>query len=1118
MSKGKILDPITHMLKRPDMYIGNVKTYESNEWVCNDNDKNVILQRDMLYNNGIKSIIREIGSNIIDNKWRSDKDNNKMTKIEIHVSTEEQKITFINDGNVIPVQKFSYEKLDPKTNTKYEEMLYPSQVFFGEMRSGTNYDDTEERKTSGRNGVGAKLTNVYSKFFRVYQADGKKSFEQTYQNNARVKNEPLIKICKRKFTEISFIPDYQYFDYSFDQNLIDIIRYYAYEISCMTKLPVIFKLDKEILKIHIKNLTDFAKLHYTSKNILHITNKDGDEAVLLEIMQETEDYERDNISHSSFINGIQTKNGGYHCNGWRDAIIRPILSSYNKTHKVKASAKNLYPYFILFVRCETDKPSFTSQTKDQLAKTDSLVFTKPSTEQINKVMKWDFVNSLQSKLEDRVTNSLSKDIQTGRVLMGDKLKDAGWAGRKRTKEMGENEPILLITEGMSAKGFAETGIPAIENGHNIFGAYAIKGKFINVKGMKKMNALKHKEVKALMKVLGLEFDIDYSIPENREKLRYRSVCFLTDADDDGIHIRGLLLNFFYEYFKSLMNIGYASIISMSTPIVKCKVGKDIKLFYSNTDYIKFAKNNKVSNVEYFKGLAAIDVPDQKKFFKSMKLLNYTLEGDEDQYMNLGFNSKDSDLRKEWIKREVDGDFQYEGDISVSEFIDQQLVIYHKESINRAIPSIFDGFKESHRKIYYGININKIFTPEKVSQVGGSIQKNPGYHHGEASLYLAIIQQAKGYVGTNNIAFLKNAGNYGTRNINEAGAPRYIKTCLEPIFNDVFIKADELLYKHRYEDGEEAEWEYYFPIIPTILINGTEGIACAWSTTIPNYNVIDIINYLRNWINKKEENIKLVPYYRNYKGEIELNKNGDGWTSKGILKEILEKKEKGWWSISELPIGMSGSKCKKLLEKFVEDKYLVDIKEEHPDGNSILFKIKPSRTFIPDIDTKGNFTFLKGKHSFTNMVCLDSNGNPKRYSSPESIIEEWAPRRLELYSSRKEAQLLRLINKKVVASGKMKFISLVLDGSLDIKTLTEEELENYLVNNNFERVDGKFDYLLNIQMRMMTITKIESLKKEIQELIETIQIIKNTTPEKMWLSELDNLEKSYYRYIKQRVEG
>ncbi len=414
--KGKVLSSFEHPLHRPDTYIGSKKTLKCQKWIYSV-DK--VVQKNINFNSGLYNIIREIGSNIIDNKWRSEQSSGSlMKKIEITIESESGEFIFFNDGYCIPVRKEEYT-FKPFKKEEYMMELYPSEVFFGQMGAGTNFDDTQERKTSGRNGMGSKLTNIFSTEFIIdhISSEDKARFVQNYWDNGKECSDPKVtKTTKKGYTKVSFTPDYKYFKYptaknpGIDDDLISLIKMYAYEIAMITGMVVIFNDEK----LKIKNLEAYARLFYPDKKnkMTRFITDSGDECVVVEGDTPEADILQ-NIAHVSFVNGINTAKGGLHVDCWENTIISPFVKFFNKRKPkkgektvLKASGDQVRPYLTFFIRCEVDKPEFGTQTKDELTGPDykvkkTLKFKASLLTAFKQMMKWDFVFLLEEFLESK---------------------------------------------------------------------------------------------------------------------------------------------------------------------------------------------------------------------------------------------------------------------------------------------------------------------------------------------------------------------------------------------------------------------------------------------------------------------------------------------------------------------------------------------------------------------------------------------------------------------------------------------------------------------------------------------------------------------------------------------
>ncbi len=1153
-NKGKKLSNVEHLLLRPDTIIGSIRNSETECWVYDEESKRIITKL-ITYNPGLERLFIEIMSNVEDNKWRSEKAGIKMTNIEVTTDDVNGEIIFKNNGSHIPIELTQYEFTDDKTQKVIVEEMYPAELFFSEFRAGTNFVDDQERKTSGKNGYGSKATNVFSKRFDILHSDPnhKLLYHQTFTNNSKSRTKPEVSpYFGEAFTQISFIPDYERFGYpGMDDTFISLIKRHLYECSMVTGLPVKFNGEK----LYVKNLEDYSKLFFPQSNTILFKSELGDECVVVEHPEE-ESMEANSVKHVSFVNGIYTKDGGIHVDNWSEKIFRFLVDEFNKRkvkkgEPLKTTRKQLMPYFTIFVRCELPGPEFKSQTKDQLTGPNYSLLTNPNDpkhfneyirETVTKMLKWKFVNVLESKLSFLNESAAARKEKRGtKIPLGKKAEDANYAGKKGYAM----NCTLYITEGLSAKTFATKLVSKLENGPDYYGTFALKGKFINVHNATVQEINNNEEVKLLKQVLGLITNVDYSIDDNFNKLRYGKVCILTDADDDGIHIRGLVLNFFFRMWPSLFYRSPAFCTSMSTAVTMIKLPKEKLpiMFYSNPSFKNWLEVNtlpKSVQPQYYKGLGTHEGNEYELYLNDPKIIDYLLDGQEEDYMNLGFDDEKgcSDWRKEWmlqyIKTEATSlqEYTYEGFMSLSAFVSEHLIIYHRMTLRRALPCMYDGFKESQRKIIYGIFNSSECRKEKIDleTIVGIIKKATRYHHGGVSMSSAIVKLAQGYIGSNNIPLLKNCGEFGTRwnGGKDAAAPRYIKTQPEDISEYIFRKEDEPLYEVVNEDGKEVEYRFYMPILPMVLINGASGMASGWSTEIPCFNPHDIINWINHYLaapDHLDQLPKLTPWYRGFTGKIELTKNG--WKSVGILEQCTTPK--GWWDIKECPIGVWPVNIKMYIEqlesgeigegekKKVCKKFIVDKKKMKSTTNSIHYRIKPSDEFLPDIDTPNNFKILQRNYSLKNIVVLDEHDYPHRYDSVESLLSDFCKKRLEFYVKRKEYWLNYYKNEIIVDQYKLRFLEMFIRKEITVDDLNQEDevVEMMLLSHNFVKIDNSFDYILSMGLKSLTLRRLENIRKDIKKVQDKIDELEKKDIKNIWLDELSDFEKAYNKFLKTR---
>lgn len=597
--KYKLLDEIQHVLLRPGMYIGSTKPHDSTEFLQNEEGR---YQRyDIQYNPGFLKLFDEIVSNSVDESKR----NPKLNQIHVTVNRKTNEISIWDNGG-IPVVIHT------------EHKIYIPELIFGNLRSGSNFDDSESRTVAGTNGVGASLTNVFSLKFTVKTADGKNQFIQTFSDNMSKKSEPKITPSTNKFTEITYQTDFKRFGMDgIDDSHIDMIRKRLIDIAaCNPQLKIQFNDEK----FRFKSFKEYAELYVESPMYERSSNWE------IAIAPTNSGYQS-----ISFVNSIETKDGGTHVNYIVGQIIESLRNIIKKKHKVDIKPSDIRNHMMVFVNCTVINPAFSSQTKEKL-------ITEPkdfgsSHEVSEKLIKQIFSSEIVASILDWIEKKalaeeraqlrkLNKELNTSKIL---KLIDA--------KSPNRETCTLAIFEGDSAKSAVNKfGDP------QTFGAFPLKGKFINVSEMKNTEVIKNEEAVNLMGALGLR------LGEEPNNLRYGKILIYTDADPDGDAIAALLMNFFDRYWPELFDSG--RIYRVLTPLVVAKKGKDSLSFYTNEEYQTWESKSSTKgwNVEYKKGLAALEDPDYDMIINNPKAIQIKNDPLYRESLNNWFG-KDSQPRK-----------------------------------------------------------------------------------------------------------------------------------------------------------------------------------------------------------------------------------------------------------------------------------------------------------------------------------------------------------------------------------------------------------------------------------------------------------------------------------------
>jgi len=439
--------------------------------------------------------------------------------------------------------------------------------------------------------------------------------------------------------------------------------------------------------------------------------------------------------------------------------------------------------------------------------------------------------------------------------------------------------------------------------------------------------------------------------------------------------------------------------------------------------------------------------------------------------------------------------------TITEFLSAEYKDFSLYTIeNRAIPSVIDGFKPTHRKVIHVCNDiwkNGSEKPLKVFQLGGKVASDAFYHHGNASLESSIITMAQRF--KNNLPLLEEIGQFGSLRSPEPGAARYIGTKLNKNFRLLYKDFELLEYKE--EEGVEIEPKYFLPIIPTVLINGSSGIAVGFSSNVLNRNPIEIINACESVIKgKKISDIK--PHNNFFTGDyIQDSENTKKWFIRGKLEKINTSTVK----ISELPPSMTYEKYENILDALVENKTIVSYDDNCKD--SIDYTIKFTRESLAQYDEDKLIKLLKLEETETEIfTTLDETGKLKIFDSSKDIIEYFVNFRLTYYIKRKEYLLNKLRQELKILANKGRFIKFILDGKLEIKARKKDEIILDCWKLGLEKMDDSYDYLLRMPLWSLTQELFDKLKDDYRAKKAEVEQLEKIEPKDMYLDDLSELKK------------
>ncbi|XP_030076913.1 DNA topoisomerase 2-alpha [Microcaecilia unicolor] len=1126
---------LEHILLRPDTYIGSVEPVTQQMWVYDQEEG--LNCRDVTFVPGLYKIFDEILVNAADNKQRD----KSMSCIKVTIDAENNTISVWNNGKGIPVVEHKVEK------------VYVPALIFGQLLTSSNYDDDQKKVTGGRNGYGAKLCNIFSSKFTVETAcrEYKKLFKQTWTNNMSKAGE-----CKLKpfdgddYTCITFQPDLTKFKMqTLDKDIIALMSRRAYDVAGSSQGVKVFLNGK---RLPVNGFRSYVELYSKDK-----VDETGNP---LKIIHEVVNHRWEvcltmsekGFQQISFVNSIATTKGGRHVDYVADQIVNKLIEVVKKKNKGGIAVKpfQVKNHMWLFVNSLIENPTFDSQTKENMTlQPKSFGSTCPLSEKFIKAATGcGIVESILNWVKFKAQNQLNKKcsaVKHTKIKGIPKLDDANDAGSRNSQDC-----TLILTEGDSAKTLAVSGLGVI--GRDRFGVFPLRGKMLNVREASHKQIMENAEINNIIKIVGLQYKKTYDDNESLRSLRYGKIMIMTDQDQDGSHIKGLLINFIHHNWPSLLRHSFLE--EFITPIIKASKSKQEISFYSIPEFEEWKNitgNLKPWKVKYYKGLGTSTSKEAKEYFADMKRhrIPFTYSGPaDDAAISLAFSKKKVDDRKEWLtnfmedrrQRRLHGlpeEYLYgkaTKNLTFNDFINKELILFSNSDNERSIPSLVDGMKPGQRKVLYTCFRRADKREVKVAQLAGSVAEMSAYHHGEQSLMMTIINLAQNFVGSNNINLLQPIGQFGTRlhGGKDAASPRYIFTMLSSLARLLYPPMDDNVLKFLYDDNQRVEPEWYIPIIPLVLVNGAEGIGTGWACKIPNYDPREIVNNIRRML-EGEEPLPMLPSYKNFKGTImDLGPNqylisGEVCVLDATTIEISELPIKTWtqtYKEQVLEPMLNGSEKTPPL--------ITDYKEYHTD-TTVRFLVTMTEQKLVEAEAVGLHKVFKLQTSLTcnSMVLFDHMGCLKKYESVQDILKEFFDLRLRYYSLRKEWLVGMLSAESLKLNNQARFILEKIEGIIIIENKPKKELIQVLIQRGYDSDPVKawkvtqekenegemteeeeeestatssgpdFNYLLGMPLWYLTKEKKDELCKQRDAKEEQLLDIKQKNPADLWKEDL-----------------
>ncbi|KAF2642637.1 type II DNA topoisomerase [Massarina eburnea CBS 473.64] len=1129
-NKYQMLTHLEHIMKRPDTYIGSVERTEDNMWVYNS-EQEQMEYRKVSYVPGLYKIFDEILVNAADNK-QNDKN---MSEIRVTVDRETGEISVKNDGKGIPIEIHK------------EHGIYVPEMIFGHLLTSSNYDDNQAKVTGGRNGYGAKLCNVFSTEFTLETVDSKqkKKYKQTWTENMSKMGKAKITDIKgaEDYTKVTYKADYVKFGMTgIDDDFEALAKRRTYDMAGTLRGIKVFLNGT---RVKVNSFAKYMEMYTKAIKKEQGSEDDKDKEVII-----TDRHDRWEIGFAvsdgsfnqvSFVNSIATTSGGTHVNYIAEQICEKLLAVVKKKNKggFKLKPAQIKNHIFLFVNCSIVNPAFTSQTKEQLTTKHSQFGSKPvlSDKFLKAIEKTEVIQNIMHFAQQKADQLLKKTDGNKRSRMNHaKLTDANKAGTKEGHEC-----VLILTEGDSAAGLALAGRAVV--GADYFGVFPLRGKMLNVRDASIDQISKNQEIQNIKKFIGLQHKKEYT---DTKGLRYGHIMIMTDQDHDGSHIKGLLINFLQCQFPSLLKIP-DFLMEFITPIVKVWKGdpkkpKGMKSFFSMPEYEEWKEQHKDErgwDHKYYKGLGTSQYEDAQIYFNDLAVHKkhfHTMRTEEERMIELVFSKKQADARKEWLRQFTPGNHLdlTTRHITYDDFVNKELILFSMADNMRSIPSVIDGFKPGQRKILYTCFRRNLKKDVKVVDLAGSVMGTTDYAYGESSMQGTIVGLAQNFVGSNNINCLEPSGNFGSRLQGgaDAASARYIYTRLSPFARKIFHPHDDDILTYGESDGNKIEPDIYVPILPMVLVNGADGIGTGWSSSIPNYNPLDIVENLRIRLqsgSSKEDMKPMLPWFRGFEGTVDDIGN-DRYKFTGTIRQTGENEVE----ITELPVRMWSQWFKEKLEDLLKAEKTPSIIKDYTDYNTpdkVHFIIKMEDKHMAGALQKGlEETFkIYNTMATSNLVAFDPQGRIHKYATVLDIMEEFYHVRLQYYEKRKQYQLNEMHKELDRLTNQSNFIQMIIDGKLVVSKKKKAALVAELKKHNFtafpkvaeakkageqedalededdaDRAAGltDYDYLLGMAIWSLTQERVDKLLKQIGDKEAEIDRLIKLTPKDIWVTDLD----------------
>jgi DNA topoisomerase-2 len=1164
------------VLENPDMFIDSVYRIDNPYWLMFD-DKISKVTTDIPL--GLGRLAIEVFANACDNATRCYVDGINPGPIEFNVS-----------GDVVSVKNYG---LPIPVIWNPEVGMWVPEWVLTRMKTGSNF--RKQRHGGGRNGMGSTLTGFFSLLSEVtvYDHINHKFYYQRWWDGLSGTTGPRIEDYNglASSTEFKYQLDLAKFGYHERQ-----YPPYAYNLfaricadgSLTCKVPVTFNgfpmkyfSIVDYARLYVKDIKNYV-LHYKWEDGVEIrTEKDGSQSSVSGVeVPEVEMIILDTPGfglHLGLCNSLLNVEGGIHVNSavkYVSGVIKEMLgkkkdSSAEEKKSANRVTKNMITGNVtIIINVRLPNPIMSGQTKsflrgfivDEKTKELGKFSLDISPDVKKKILSWDLAKNMENFYKNHITELIKKCKKDSKKrIKGKNAEDCEYA-RSPSKQ---HLVMACLFEGESARSYARCIRSFILNGSKMLILISLGGKINNAIKTKDLSDLLINELfQEIVNVCGLTWGMDYSIPGNRGTLRcQKGFMLMTDSDYDGLHIKMLVLAFFYKYFPSILTEGL--VFDWRTRIKSAsRPGYDTVNFYNERQFTEWEASMTPEEfdkwtIKYYKGLGTSSETDAKFDAENPWVVRLYWDPNASSFMETTMSGgKSTKLTKEWLANydpnklpdPIVGGVQW-----VSSFINDEFITYCLYTLGRALPTFTDGLNDTKRKIIWYATKHKAWktltscndrTLMRLDTFTNFMMAESLYHHGDSSGVVAGMTRS--IVGSGAVPFFQAEGQFGTRieGGRDCASSRYPKLIPKAKWmRALFIESkDSILIRHKLEESKKIDPVHYYVPIPLTLVTGWHGIASSWSSTIPPYHPLTIIQILVDLINgiPIERMVEPMPFYRGFKGKLELvNKNAPvideeqtvsllddnmavfqaevvplenesptaySLKTSGIMEMVNEKTLR----ITELPVGVwTKDYMEKVLDKMEKDGkisgYDTDntIREVDITVELKLDYWKAKCAYPPTLQDFG----LERKIGLTNMVFLEANHKTIKFPNVLSILKAFYELKIPHYREAK-IEMLRLKQMELApVEDDINYIRAVQQGLLKFDNNgCARDREDVIRDVNRLKLSEKSHMKLrphhfdNTGLRD-ALEKAEKIRREIME-------IQQMVPERMWLEDLERVWNVY----------